>query len=54
MGIVFGLLMLFLVADNVVAPSITGEESFTNQGYDWACDKIGGERTASGDCIETK
>jgi len=54
MAVVVGLLFMFLFADNVVAPSITGEESLTNRGYDFVCDKIGGERTANGDCIETK
>lgn len=48
------LFMSFVFGDNVIAPEFTGDQSLTNQGYDYICDKLGGERTANGDCIETK
>lgn len=44
----------FIFGDNVVAPEFTGDPSLTNRGYDALCDKVGGERTANGDCISVK
>lgn len=58
MAIVIGLLFAFLIADNVVLVDLVHDgnvnNSFTNQGYDELCKAAGLERTASGDCIETK
>ena len=55
MGVFAMLLMVFITVDNVIAPDFTGQQSLTNDGYDWVCEKVvRAERTANGDCIDTK